>query len=184
MPKVITDLTEDEQQIVTRVGKRDSYGAVRVRNRDLSLSRLAGRNSEKVIFSTNSDTRDESHRYYRCMGGDEFQILADTGRLHSSGFGGITHDRDYAEAYMYGPKGSDATHCVEFLTRATDNIDKELEAIKPSISKAEDGAMSFGLGPGQSSGQGGDLFNSLLKNKEMLWSLVTWKTDVGKEALL
>jgi hypothetical protein len=171
-------MTQEELAAVARVGNRNTYEGKLVKSGDLILSRLSGRNADKPIFSTTSDNRDENHRYYRCMGADEFTTLRTTGRLESGGFGGITHDRDYAEGYMYGPKGSDATHCVEFLTRATDNIDKELEAIKPSISKAEEGAMSFGLGPGQSNGQGGVLFNSLLKDKQILWSLVTWKEEL------
>ena len=149
----------------------------------LHFERWGGQQQNVGVFSAPSLNGTGGELWYRAMGKREFDTLFDTGRLEPRGYGGITRDRGYVEHYLQFSRKRNAeedqariTHVVEFMVHYPISIDREM-AYLGVTAKAENGTMSYGLGPGQRQGAGGGYFNELLVSRAATWRLVGLVAD-------
>jgi hypothetical protein len=173
---------ESVKSLVDKMSKAGTHEADALQRGTFRFSRWIGRNSDVGIISSPSfnehHSGEQRQTYYRAMKEEEFRIFEKTEQLtpvDDNAYMGISSSREYVSKYFDGPKSNDATHIVEFIVQPGVDVQKELLGLK--VEKAEDGALSFGLGPKQAKGVGGEYFNNLLKSHSVRWRLVEWKAD-------
>jgi hypothetical protein len=140
------------------------------------LSNITHPGSSSIwLHAESSPPIDGKTNVYRPMGDAEILFLVENNQLpDTQPYQTIVESRDYAEKYLNGKKWVDThpTTVVEF--RAPTSLIQQLFAIQ---SKAEDGALSHGLG----SKGGGTLhkFNAALTEKEISWQIVKVKRQIS-----
>lgn len=165
--------------------KIDSQGK-RLAQEHIASSRLTNSGAISVTLSPNiPNTRAE--RFYRAMATEEYAALLRNDYLifKKGGYGGITTTRSYCESTKYmstGPMDREperGTHMVEFMVPPTL---KDALVREGLTEKGENGATSFGLGPGQKNGVGGQEFRN--KSHMISWKLVglTVRSEDQKKA--
>ena len=153
--------------------KVDSQGR-RLAIEHIATARRTGTGAIRATLAP-SIARGRSEMFYRAMSTAEYDALLKSGYLlfKDKGYGGITNSRTYCEEkYMgTGPLGSEepsrGTHLVEFMVPTTLR-----DALRRAGAneKAEDGALSYGLGPGQNKGAGAQEYRN--KSHIISWKLV------------
>jgi len=149
----------------------------------LQFTRWGGRQNNVGIFEAPSLIGISGKLFYRTMKKTEFDVLYGKSKLNPPGYGGITDTRAYAESYLQisatGNKTKEAgTHTVEFWIHEPIDLEAELKQLGLTA-KAEEGAMSYGLGPEQLNGVGGTYFNELLVSRVATWRLVAFLENVS-----
>lgn len=171
--------TTDTQALKTEIMthcpnlKIDSQGK-RLTQEHIATSRRTGTGVISVTLSPNIPNA-RVERFYRTMATAEYEALLRNGYLifKTDGYGGITTSRTYCESTKYmstGPMTSEperGTHLVEFMAPPTL---RDALTRRGVSEKGENSAMSFGLGPGQQDGRGGQEFRD--KSHMISWKLV------------
>jgi hypothetical protein len=168
--------------LVDKMSKGGTHEAGALQRGTFRFSRWSGPGNRVGIISSPSfndpHSGEERQTFYRAMKEEEFRAFEKSEQLtpvDANAYMGISDSREYVTKYFDGPIRNDATHVVEFIVQPGVDVEQELLGLR--VEKAESSALSFGLGPKQAKGVGGEYFNYLLKSRCVRWRLVEWKAD-------
>jgi hypothetical protein len=141
----------------------------------------------ELIHQESYKEHEDAYYWYRCMSREDYLYIVNHSEVvitRPKDYGGIAPNFEYVTGYF---KKSGGSHIVEFKMNMNGKAfleavheseeNKKGKKVTKQAPKAEGGG-SIGLGPaGTYAGTAGELFNSMLKNREITWRLINFRVE-------